>query len=151
MRSWNWPWMSPHIYTCACLVSRVQQSLSVSGTHTVTGAVTVTTLPSSMRSSRALWQISRTWASGMGRHDLSCAMALRHGQFMLATRTTLHEEERLISEETHEPVQIAAHGGGWRSTVARRGARLPGVTVWVYIFGTLALNKYAKVKPFCAD
>lgn len=44
--------------------------------HTVTGAVTVTTLPSSTRSSRALWQISRTCASGIGRHARSWAMAL---------------------------------------------------------------------------
>jgi hypothetical protein len=44
--------------------------------HTVTGAVTVTTLPSSTRSSLALWQISRTCASGIGRHARSCAMAL---------------------------------------------------------------------------
>lgn len=45
--------------------------------HTVTGAITVVTFPSSMRSSRALWQISRTWASGIGRHERNCAIALR--------------------------------------------------------------------------
>lgn len=54
--------------------------------RTVTGAVTVTTLPSSMRSSRALWQISRTCASGMGRHDLSCAMALRQAIVSMVVR-----------------------------------------------------------------
>jgi hypothetical protein len=48
----------------------------LSGSHTVTGAVTLTTLPSSIRSSLALWQISRTWASGMGLQARSCAIAL---------------------------------------------------------------------------
>jgi hypothetical protein len=37
----------------------------------------VTTFPSSIRSSRALWQISRTWASGIGLQARSCAIALR--------------------------------------------------------------------------
>jgi len=44
--------------------------------HTVTGAVTVTTFPSSINSSRALWHSSRTCASGIGRQARSCAMAL---------------------------------------------------------------------------
>jgi len=44
--------------------------------HTVTGALTVTTFPSSIKSSRALWQSSRTCASGIGRQARSCAIAL---------------------------------------------------------------------------
>ena len=36
----------------------------------------MTTLPSSIKSSRALWHISRTWASGIGLHARSCAIAL---------------------------------------------------------------------------
>jgi len=38
---------------------------------TVTGAVTVTTFPSSIKSSLALWQSSRTCASGIGRQARS--------------------------------------------------------------------------------
>lgn len=45
--------------------------------HTVTGAVTVTTLPSSINNSLALWHNSRTWASGIGLQARSCAIALK--------------------------------------------------------------------------
>lgn len=38
--------------------------------------MTVTTFPSSMSSSRALWHSSLTCASGIGRHALNCAIAL---------------------------------------------------------------------------
>lgn len=46
------------------------------GLRTVTGAVTVTTFPSSINSSLALWHSSRTCASGIGRHARNCAIAL---------------------------------------------------------------------------
>lgn len=52
------------------------QRVSARSEHTVTGALTVTTFPSSIKSSRALWQSSRTCASGIGRQALSCAIAL---------------------------------------------------------------------------
>lgn len=61
------------------------------GRRTVTGAVTVTTLPSSMRSSRARWQSSRTCGSGMGRQARSCAMALQRAS--AGERATAVEEE----------------------------------------------------------
>lgn len=62
------PCLSVCVFVCVCVY--------VDGL-TVTGAVTVTTLPSSIRSSLARWQSSRTWSSGMGRHERSCAIALQ--------------------------------------------------------------------------
>lgn len=53
--------------------------------RTVTGAVTVTTFPSSISSSRARWQSSRTCGSGIGRQARSCAIALSNG--VLAKRS----------------------------------------------------------------
>jgi len=64
--------MSPHIYSVhQYIVQRLH-----SRAHTVTGAVTVTTFPSSINSSLALWQSSLTCASGIGRQARSCAIAL---------------------------------------------------------------------------
>lgn len=73
IRSWNCPCMSPHIYALLLSCTTPPKKFK---SRTVTGAVTVTTLPSSTRSSRALWQSSRTCASGIGRHARSCAIAL---------------------------------------------------------------------------
>ena len=75
--------MSPHICE-ACVREAREVSLcynpiqtpSSSSRHTVTGALTVTTFPSSTSSSRALWQSCRTSSSGIGRHCFSCSMAL---------------------------------------------------------------------------
>ena len=64
--------MSPHI--CRVPVSKSTQASQTN--HTVTGAVTVTTLPSSISSSLALWHNSRTCASGIGLQARSCAIAL---------------------------------------------------------------------------
>ena len=63
----------------AAYLEASERLLSAAGMRarlTVTGAVTVTTLPSSISSSRARWQSSRTWVSGIGRHARSCAIAL---------------------------------------------------------------------------
>lgn len=65
--------------------------------HTVTGAITVVTFPSSMRSSRALWQISRTWASGIGRHERNCAIALSIGVSWADPKQALSAGEAAVS------------------------------------------------------
>lgn len=64
------------MYVTAYLQISAQSSTLSWSIVTVTGAATVTTFPSSINSSLALWQISRTCASGIGRQARSCAIAL---------------------------------------------------------------------------
>ncbi len=68
---------------------------------TVTGADTVTTFPSSIKSSLALWQSSRTWASGIGRHERSCAIALIHSDQLHSNHRAANRLGRLLVQVAH--------------------------------------------------
>ncbi len=88
--------MSPHI--CNVHISEVEIPSAKRG-QTVTGAITVTTFPSSINSSRALWHISLTCASGIGRHSRNCAIALDH--LVSLEAVAIHEKGNLLVQVTH--------------------------------------------------
>lgn len=99
--------------------------------RTVTGALTVTTLPSSIRSSRALWHSSRTSASGIGRHARSWAIALhakkkRRAKTSESRNRDTHVMEREGGRRRREargcpsPVEVTHDGGVARVRLQRR-------------------------------
>ena len=85
----------------------------------MTGAVTVTTLPSSISSSRALWQSSRTSGSGIGRHARSCAMALRRASARGCHRGSPVGKDDLPVQVTHVCDRTVAGTGASRRKLAK--------------------------------
>lgn len=106
----------------AAYLTRISSAFRIrsSRRQTVTGAVTVTTLPSSINNSLALWQISRTCASGIGRHERNCAIALKSSQ------SDPHPIKHVARD--FSPVEVAHGGRPWRTTAAARATRCS--TIW---------------------
>lgn len=117
--------MSPHICHTHARSEAHPAALSPAptqgpvGSRTVTGALTVTTFPSSMSSSRALWQSSRTSASGIGRHARSWAMALA-GSVLVSAFRFRHAQDGRGDWQAHSPVEVAHDGGLWWEAVCVR-------------------------------